>query len=132
MVSYSFIKNLCKIHYIEQNSLELHKFIFLVHLVLNWNSKIIEPQQTLLVKEILDILNCFTIYVYIRYKMPLAMQNGFFQKGCASVAKVKLQEKYHICMMLKSASKKVSLKRTHHSILLQTLLNFSTIGAIYA
>lgn len=64
--------------------------------------------------------------------MPLAMQNGFFQKRCPSVAKVKLQEKYHICMMLKSASKKVSLKRTHHSILLQTLLNFSTIGAIYA
>ena len=64
--------------------------------------------------------------------MPLAMQNGFFQKRCPSVAKVKLQGKYYICMMLKSASKKVSLKRTHHSILLQTLLNFSTIGAIYA
>ena len=50
----------------EQNSLELRNFIFLVHLVLNWNSKIIKPQQTLLVKEILDILKCFTIYVYIR------------------------------------------------------------------
>ena len=49
--------------------------------------------------------------------MPLAMQNAFFQKRCPSVAKVKLQEKYHICMMLKSASKRVSLKRTHHSIL---------------
>ena len=107
----------------EQNSLELHNFIFLVYVVLNWNSKIIKPQQTLLLKEILDILKCFTIFVYIRYKMPLTMQNGFFQK---------LQEKYHICMMLKSVSKKVSLKRTHQSILLQRLLNFSTIGAICA
>ena len=115
----------------EQNSLELHNFIFLVHLVLNWNSKIIKPQQTLLVKEI-DILKCFTRYVYIWYKIPLTMQNGFFQKRCPSVAKVKLQEKYHMFMMLKSASKKVSLKRTHHSILPQRLLNFTTIGAIYA
>ena len=60
------------------------------------------------------------------------MQNGFFQKRCPSVAKVKLQEKYHIFMILRMASQKVSLKRTHHSILLQTLLNVSTIGAICA
>ena len=46
----------------EQNSLELHNFIFLVHLVLNWNSKIIKPQQTLLVKEIDILISLVMLY----------------------------------------------------------------------
>ena len=62
MLSYGFIKNFCKIHYMKQNSLKAHNFIFLVYLVLILNSKTTKSQQTLLVKET-DISKCFTIYV---------------------------------------------------------------------